>query len=509
MSPRHRLAVFLLAAPLFAACENTVSVSERPCEVATDCQRNEACVRGLCVSLGGDGGLPPLVTPDGGTPGDDAGGEPPTPLCTVENEAVDCGPGAFCAVDGACAPLPPCGGGQTCPSGLACDEESGSCARPATGCTGAGCGCNVPADCDDGVFCNGAESCDAARGECVAGASPCSGALAVCDEDGDACVACLEWYDCPGFFDECIDNACVCVPDCTGRECGDDGCGGTCGPGCQANALCGDDGLCGCVPDCTGKVCGSDGCGGSCGACGAGEACNDVGQCACAPDCSGRECGDDGCGGSCGACPEALQACDAAGQCVYTGVVCDALTDVLDVSGYEQVAGSLSELADQVYEWDGRPERFLDNFALTDVVSGQSVTIDLTGDFDTYLYLYDVSGGTCTVVDKNDDVATGDRNSQLTFTVGSGSYQVVATTFFERAVGNYSVSTTADLCGVPVADAATYAKCFPKRGDCTRNLCVDYGNSAEFCCVTATCRDIFGSSVVTVQQDAQTCTPTP
>jgi len=57
-----------------------------------------------------------------------------------------------------------------------------------------------------------------------------------------------------------------CVPDCTGRECGSDGCTGTCGPGCF-----------GATPDCN----------------------ETTGQCECMPDCAGRECGADGCGGTC------------------------------------------------------------------------------------------------------------------------------------------------------------------------------------------------------------------
>jgi heme-degrading monooxygenase HmoA len=59
-----------------------------------------------------------------------------------------------------------------------------------------------------------------------------------------------------------------------------------------------------CDADCTGKVCGDDGCGGSCGTCADGEACGG-GQCVfllCTPDCTGKVCGDDGCGGSCGTC---------------------------------------------------------------------------------------------------------------------------------------------------------------------------------------------------------------
>ena len=71
-----------------------------------------------------------------------------------------------------------------------------------------------------------------------------------------------------------------------------------------------------CVPDCAGKACGDDGCGGSCGACydqgGAVDAslCQ-AGTC-CAPQCGGKTCGDNGCGGQCGVCYNAQGAVDAA-----------------------------------------------------------------------------------------------------------------------------------------------------------------------------------------------------
>jgi hypothetical protein len=73
---------------------------------------------------------------------------------------------------------------------------------------------------------------------------------------------------------------------------------------------------CGCAPDCEGKTCGPDGCGGFCsgptlyGACPNGEACQ--GGVCCRSDCgqdgrsSKRDCGSDGCGGSCGACGAGL-----------------------------------------------------------------------------------------------------------------------------------------------------------------------------------------------------------
>ena len=111
-----------------------------------------------------------------------------------------------------------------------------------------------------------------------------------------------------------------CTPVCDGRECGDDGCGDSCGTCPGAAPICTDEGMCvqDCTPSCTGKVCGGDGCGGSCGTCPDGTPiCNDFGQCVaeCVPDCTGRECGSDGCGGGCGSCPEAAPICSDAGQC--------------------------------------------------------------------------------------------------------------------------------------------------------------------------------------------------
>lgn len=69
------------------------------------------------------------------------------------------------------------------------------------------------------------------------------------------------------------------------------GCGGGSGTS-EAGSLC--------VRSCNGKQCGPDGCGGTCGTCGAATACFQ-GTC-CTPSCAGRQCGDDGCGGTCGTC---------------------------------------------------------------------------------------------------------------------------------------------------------------------------------------------------------------
>jgi hypothetical protein len=120
-----------------------------------------------------------------------------------------------------------------------------------------------------------------------------------------------------------------CTPACAGFECGDNGCGGTCGS-CAADKECKEH-LCvtPCKTTCDGKECGPDGCEGVCGECLSGKVCSVEGKCVestCKKDCTGRTCGSDGCGGTCGEC-EAGDACDA-GKCVpdANAVVVDAMS---------------------------------------------------------------------------------------------------------------------------------------------------------------------------------------
>ena len=82
-----------------------------------------------------------------------------------------------------------------------------------------------------------------------------------------------------GTPDQKTDTEVLCEPQCDGKDCGDDGCGGICG-------LCATDGFC-CVDTC----------------CPMGSSCND-GACGCVPDCDDRVCGGDGCDGSCGQCDD-------------------------------------------------------------------------------------------------------------------------------------------------------------------------------------------------------------
>ena len=80
------------------------------------------------------------------------------------------------------------------------------------------------------------------------------------------------------------------------------------------------------------RECGPDGCGGSCGECDFGQTCTSAGHCEgeCAPQCLNKECGDDGCGGQCGWCIDPAKPyctnnlCVDAGSCVSD---CDMVSD--------------------------------------------------------------------------------------------------------------------------------------------------------------------------------------
>lgn len=151
--------------------------------------------------------------------------------------------------------LTPCPGGQKCANGscykVVCppDCESKSCGP--NGC-GGNCG-----------YCQGSEHCqDGVCLEVCLSDSGCADASStICSANGLGILKCVEVE--PGCFqfdsnvaycdgDEmCVDGQCVpsCIPDCAGKVCGSDGCGGTCGE-CPDMEYC-DEGACGdtCISD--------------------------------------------------------------------------------------------------------------------------------------------------------------------------------------------------------------------------------------------------------------------
>jgi hypothetical protein len=285
-----------------------------------------------------------------------------------------CDTGENCST---CAGDCTCAGGQSCtPAGVCCTPQCSG-----KTCGGDGCG-NTCGTCAHGYDCTSQGTC-VLRIECGNG---------VC-QAGENCGNCPNDCKCDSG-QTCNVNAC-CRPQCSGKNCGDDACGGSCGTCsngyvCQSG-LCTQQSSCGngtceplqgencescadckcsvgtcynkacCTPQCSGKTCGPDGCGGSCGpacgpglqcvsgnckavcqdqVCGPGENCSTCpSDCACPAGpcvqgfcCQPVQCGvewacgsgDDGCGNiiDCGLCPDKLQECDANHQCGGI-IVCD------------------------------------------------------------------------------------------------------------------------------------------------------------------------------------------
>lgn len=135
----------------------------------------------------------------------------------------------------------------------------------------------------------------------------------------------------------------ACVPACAGRECGDDGCGGTCGA-CLPGASCDEiTGLCSCPRStCGTATCGVSSCGRPCGVCNARQVCT-AGVCVPRADCATETCTDRRGGvlcagdvglGECSTAPERDGVCTCAGggvlrcdTCIHatvTGSACEA-----------------------------------------------------------------------------------------------------------------------------------------------------------------------------------------
>ncbi len=222
---------------------------------------------------------------------------------------------------------------------LACSPACGGKECGPDGCGGV-CGtCTAEQECNGQGMCFGGPGCETSD---TPGCGDCK-----CEE----CVCAMDPYCCQWSWDDICIGECVdqcggcgsqCVPDCSEKECGDDGCGGSCGS-CQDGFLC-SNGACvedTCEPACDGKECGDDGCNGSCGACAGNESCEE-GMCVCVPACDGKECGDDGCGGNCGDC-EGLQDACVNGRCV-----CQPVCGGMDC-GDDGCGGSCGECAEEEF----------------------------------------------------------------------------------------------------------------------------------------------------------------
>ena len=167
----------------------------------------------------------------------------------------------------------------------------------------------------------------------------CQGGCSLSLTGKDLCVTNADCLD----GNKCREGLCVSAATCAVS------CGGVC---CVATEYCDSkSATCKplCTPDCVGRQCGDDGCNGSCGSCGAGFKCNTDQMCqGCEGHCnrgdedaSVNECGPDGCGRKCGTC-RLGQYCDDDYKCVGAdagGVFSDAGGSVSDAGIFAGDAG--------------------------------------------------------------------------------------------------------------------------------------------------------------------------
>ncbi len=248
-----------------------------------------------------------------------------------EGQAVDCDDADQCTVD-SCQPEAGCV--NTVQVSLACNDGD-KCTKNDK-CKSSGKCKGTQKFCNDANECT-SDSCNSATG-CVHDPLPLTGAA--CD-DLDSCTeddTCL-FGECGGDEIECADDDecttdycwqgdCVhqAIPGCgvsscqahCGQQVGQCFCDGQCH---LWNDCCPDVcdfcnyNWCDCEPDCQGKECGNDGCGGSCGQCVGGEFCDSDGSCS-ECSCGEKECGQNQCGASCGSCPPGTFCLWMTGECL-------------------------------------------------------------------------------------------------------------------------------------------------------------------------------------------------
>lgn len=226
-------------------CDGLGGCSGTPvdCDDGEPCTDGDFCLDGECFA--GEGVCECLAN-------EDCAGDEDGDLC---NGTLFCNTDEFphqCAVDpstiSTCSAQPPveCNVWGCVPAtgeciliptadGAECDDENPCTTKDE--CTGGSCaGLPLPSICPAGeTFCAGASVC-------------------LCDACGNSCQEVLEVCDGPAFF--CEAGECVaCEPGCQPEQCGDDGCGGSCGT-CPGTSTCSPQGecVCGC-PDWGDLVC--------------------------------------------------------------------------------------------------------------------------------------------------------------------------------------------------------------------------------------------------------------
>ena len=98
------------------------------------------------------------------------------------------------------------------------------------------------------------------------------------------------------------------------------------------------------------------------------------------------------------------------------------------------------------------------SFTLTE---SSEVTIDLSSEVDTYLYLREGSSTSGTAAHSNDDIESGNTNSQIEATLSAGTYTIEATTYSPNTTGSFTLSVSGGGSGSSGGGTTTAMGCNP------------------------------------------------
>jgi len=205
----------------FGACSGERTCLEdglSPCDAATPAEETCNTVDDDC-----DGELNEDTCADDNPCTDDSCDETGACSFAPSNENAPCNDQDECTAGETCM-QGECSGGsaQNCNDGNVCTDDS---CDPAEGCV------SQPnsSPCQDDSVCTLNDTCEG--GQCLAGEIlECDDGNVCTDDACDAKMGCIFTYNSApcGEGLVCSQGACLCVPDCFGKECGPDGCAGFC-----------------------------------------------------------------------------------------------------------------------------------------------------------------------------------------------------------------------------------------------------------------------------------------
>ena len=136
-------------------------------------------------------------------------------------------------------------------------------------------------------------------------------------------------------------------------------------------------------------------------------------------------------------------------QTIDTPAVSDpCLEDLGGISGRVTKAGTWADDCQSQVSGRGYARYF--SFTLT---QGGEVTVGLTSTVDTYLFVRQGSATSGGALHENDDIVSGNTDSQIVATLAAGAYTIEATTYNVATAGSFTLTVTPGQWNWPVHDS--------------------------------------------------------